>query len=192
MKRFMFLFVLVVIVCFLSSGCGKGEEKAGEASAKKQIESKEKAEDLLLTEKEVTSFIDAYPVFVEITRKKEKEIEPLADKENLLNGVRFAEEFKEYGEELESALGKYGFTLESFGAAFGKIMGAIVYGQMESTTGEMMKKMLDNPNVPEEQKEEIRKNLKETEESAEMKAMKANWEIVKEYKDEIEELFKEK
>ncbi len=192
MKRFMLLFVLFVIVCFLATGCGKGEEKAGETSAKKQVESKEKAEDLLLTEKEVIAFIDAYPVFVEITKQKEKEVEPLADKRSPLSGMKFAEEFKEYAEEIEGALEKYGFTLESFGATHNKILGAIVYSQMESATGGMMKKMLDNPNVPEEQKEEIRKNLKETEESEEMKACKANWEIVEKHKSQIEKLFKEK
>lgn len=190
MKRVVFLSVLFLIVCFLQSGCGKGEEKAGETSAEKKIEKKEEAEDLLLTEKEVIAFIDAYPVFVEITKKKEKEIEPLTDKENLLSGMQFAEEFREYAEEIEGALAKYGFTLESFGATHNKIMSAIVYNQMEAATGEMMKKMLDNPNVPEEQKEEMRKNLKETEESEERKACKENWKIVEKYRSEIENLFK--
>ena len=190
MKKFVFLSVLFLIVCFLSSGCGKGEEKAGETSAEKKIEKKEEAEDLLLTEKEVIAFIDAYPVFVEITKKKEKDIEPLADKENLLSGVRFAEEFREYAEEIEGALAEYGFTLESFGATHGKILSAIVYNQMEAATGEMMKNMLDNPNVPEEQKEELRKSIKEAEESEEMKATKENWKVVEKHMSELENLFK--
>jgi len=129
-------------------------------------------------------------VFVEITKQKEKEIGPLADKEDLLSGMKFAGELKEYKEEIDAALKDYGFTLESFGATHNKILGAIVYGQMESATGEMMKKMLDNPNVPEEQKEEMRKSLKETEESGEMKASKENWKIVEKYRSEIENLFK--
>ena len=191
MKRFMFVFVLFLLVGFLAAGC-KGKEKAGksgETGAVKKAE--EQAEDLLLTEKEVTNFIDAYPVFVEITRKKEKEIEPLTDKENLLSGMQFAEEFKEYAEEIEAALRKYGFTLESFGAAYAKVMGAFFYGQMRGAGG-AMEKLLDNPDIPEEQKEEIRKSLEETEESEEMKATKENWELVKKHKSEIEELFKEK
>jgi type III secretory pathway component EscV len=191
MRKFMYLSVLFLLVGFLATGCkGKGKgEKTGVASTEKKVE--EQAENLLLTEKEVTAFIEAYPVFVEITKKKEKEIEPLTDKENLVSGMQFAKEFEEYAEEIESALGKYGFTLESFGATHNKIMGAIVYSQMESATGEMMKKMLDNPNVPEEQKEEIRKNLKETEESEEIKAAKENWKIVEKYRSEIESLFRD-
>jgi len=189
MKRFMFLSVLLLLGSFVLTGC-KGDKKADETSAEKKIEAKEEAENLLLTEKEVKAFIKAFPVFVEITKQKEKEIGPLADKEDLLSGMKFAGELKEYKEEIDAALKDYGFTLESFGATHNKILGAIVYGQMESATGEMMKKMLDNPNVPEEQKEEMRKSLKETEESGEMKASKENWKIVEKYRSEIENLFK--
>jgi ABC-type glycerol-3-phosphate transport system substrate-binding protein len=190
MKKFMFLFVLFLLVGFFAAGCkGKGKaEKSDVAGAEKKAE--EQAENLLLSEKEVTAFIDAYPVFVEITKNKEKEIEPLKDTENLLSGMRFAKEFEEYAEEIEAALGKYGFTLESFGATYGKIMGAVVYSQM-GETHEGVKKLLDDPNVPEEQKEEIRKSLKEYEESEEMKACKENWKIVEKYRSEIERLFKD-
>lgn len=191
MKRFMFVFVLFLLVGFLAAGC-KGKEKAGKSGETGAGGKPEKqTEDLLLTEKELTNFIDAYPVFIEITKQKEKEVKPLAGNKNPLRGVQFVEEFKEHVEEIEAALGKYDFTLESFGATYNKVLGAIVYSQMESATGEMMKKMLDNPNVPEEQKEEIKKSLKETEESEEMKATKENWEIVKKHKSEIEELFGE-
>jgi len=190
MKRFMFLSVLLLLGSFVLTGC-KGDKKADETSAEKKIEAKEEAENLLLTEKEVKAFIKAFPVFVEITKQKEKEIGPLADKEDLLSGMKFAGELKEYKEEIDAALKDYGFTLESFGAAYAKVMGAFFYGQMGGAN-EAMKKLLDNPNVPEEQKEEIRKNLKETEETKEMKALKENWEIVKKYKGEIENLFKEK
>lgn len=187
MKRFAFLSVLFLIICFLPTCCGKEEEKAAE---EKKIEKKE-VENLYSTEKEVESFIKAFPVFVEITKKKEKDIEPLADKDDFASGMRLTGEFKEYKEEIDAALKDYGFTLESFGAAYGRIMAAYAYGQMAGATEEMMKKMLDNPNVPEEQKEELRKSIKEAEESEEMQATKKNWAIVEKYKGEIEELFKE-
>jgi hypothetical protein len=190
MKRFMFLSVLLLLASFLATGCGKGEEKAGETSTEKRIEKKEEVESLYLTEKEVKAFIKAFPVFAEITRKKGEEVEPLTEREDLVSGVRFAGALKEYQEEIDAALKDYGFTLESFSAVHVKIMGAFVYGQMQGATEEM-KKLLDNPNIPEEQKEEIRKSLKETEESEEAKASKKNWEIVKKYKSEIENLFKE-
>ncbi len=195
MKRFMFLFVLFVIVCFLATGCGKGEEKAGDTSAEKKIEKKEEAENLYLTEKEVKAFIKAFPVFVEITKKKEKEVEPLTDKEDLISGMKFVGEVKEYKEEIGAALKDYGFTFESFASTYGKVLGAIGYGQMAVATEELMKRTLDNPTVPEEQKEEIMKSLKEAkeaEESEEMKATKDNWEIVKKYEDEIINILEEK
>ncbi|MBN1694898.1 hypothetical protein JW879_05815 [candidate division WOR-3 bacterium] len=189
MKRFVLLLVLLLLGGLVLTGC-KGDKKAGETSARKEAAAKEEEENLYLTEQEVKSFIEAYPVFVEIIKRTEQEVKPLADKQSPLSGMQFAEEFKEYAEELEGSLGKYGFTLESFGATYSKILGAIVYSQMESATGGMMKKMLDNPNLSEEQKEEIRKNLKETEESEEMKASKENWKIVEKHMSEIEKLFK--
>lgn len=186
MKRFTFLFVLLLIVGSLATCCKK------ETSAEKKIEKKKEAKNLSLAEKEVKAFIDAYPVFVEITRQKEKEVEPLSGKEDFMSGMRLAGEFKEYKKEIDGALEQYGFTLESFAATYGKILAAYSYGQMAGTTSELMERMLDNPTVPEEKKEEIRKSLKEAKESPEIQASKKNWEIVKEYKDEIENLFKEK
>ena len=186
MRRFMFLFVLLLIVGSFATCCKKEKE----ASVEKKIESKE--ENLYLMEKDVEAFIEAFPVFVEITKQKEKEVEPLSGKEDFISGMRLAGEFKEYKEEIDGALKKYGFKLESFAAAYGKILAAYSYGQMAGTTSELMERMLDNPNVPEEKKEEIRKGLKEAEESPEIQASKKNWKIVKEYKDEIENLFKEK
>jgi hypothetical protein len=192
MKRFMLVPLVLLSVVFLTTGCGgKGDETSGETSSEKNIEKQEEVENLYLTEKEVKAFIKAYPVFVKITEKKKEDIEPLADKEDLISGMKITSEFNEYAEEIDAALKDYGFTLESFSAAYGKIMAAYAYGQMAGAAGEMMKKMLENPNVPEEQKEEIRKSMKEAEESEEMQASKANWEIVKKYQEEIENLLKE-
>ena len=192
MKRFMSVALMILLVVFLTAGCGgKGEETSGQTSSEKKIEKQEEAENLYLTEKEVKAFIKAYPSFVEITEKTKEDIEPFSDKEDLISGMRLTSEFKEYKEEIDAALKDYGFTLETFGAAFGKVMAAYAYGQMAGAAGEMMKKMLENPNVSEEQKEEIRKSMKEAEESEEMQASKANWELVKKYQEEIENLLKE-
>jgi len=193
MKRFMSVGLMILLVVFLTAGCGgKGEEKTGDTSSKKKIEKQEEAENLYLTEKKVKAFIKAYPSFVEITEKTKEDIDPLSGKKDLISGIRITSEFKEYKEEIDAALKDYGFTLETFGAAYGKIMAAYAYGQMAGTAGEMMKEMLDNPDVPEEQKEEIRKSMKEAEESEEMQVSKANWEIVKKYQEELESLLKEK
>ena len=192
MRKFALVVSVLLLAVLLTTGCGgKGEEQSGETSSEKKIEKQEEAENLFLTEKEVKAFIKAYPKFVEITEKKKEDIEPLADKEDLISGMRITSEFKEYKEEIDAALKDYGFTLETFGMAYGKIMAAYAYGQMAGAAGEMMKKMLENPNVSEEQKEEIRKSMKEAEESEEMQASKANWEIVMKYQEEIENLLKE-
>jgi hypothetical protein len=181
MKKFMLVPVALLLVCFMTACCGKGEEKV-----------QEKIENPYLTENDITAFTNAYPVFVEITKKKEAEIGPLAGREDLIGNMKATGEIKEYKAEIDAALKKYGFTLESFSVTHAKIMAAYAYGQMAETSGNVMKKMLENPNLSEEQKEEIRKNMQEAEESEEMKATKKNWEIVKKNKTELENLFKEK
>jgi len=196
MRKFMFVPVLLLLVGFLMTGC-KGEKSAGakeEASAKKKVEKASEEVNLKLTEKELIAFMKAYPVFVDITRKKGKEVEPLAEKDNLLSGMKMAGELKEYAEEVDKALKDYGFTLESFSAVYAKVMSAFAYGKMSEAmdkSKKQMKQMLDNPNMPEEQKEEIREGLKELEESEEMKASKENWKIVKKHEEELTKIIKE-
>jgi len=199
MRRFMFVPLLLLLVGFLITGC-KGEKSAGakeEASAEKKVEKASEEENPKLTEKELIAFMKAYPVFVGITKKKGEEIEPLAEKDNLLSGMKMAGELKEYAEEVDKALKDYGFTLESFSTAHGKVMSAFVYGTMSEamkTSSAEMKKMLDNPDIPEESKEEIRKSLQEmeeTEKSEEMKVNKENWEIVTKHQEELKKIFEE-
>jgi len=196
MRKFMFVPVLLLLVGFLMTGC-KGEKSAGakeEASAEKKVEKASEEENPKLTEKELLAFMKAFPVFVDITRKKGKEIEPLAEKDNLLSGMKMAGELEEYAEEVDKALKDYGFTLESFSAAHVKVMSAFAYGKLSEAmdkSKEQMKQMLNNPNMPEEQKEEIRKGLEDLEESEEIKANKENWEIVKKHEEELTKLFEE-
>jgi type III secretory pathway component EscV len=199
MKKLVFLSLVLLLAFFVLTGCkGEKKEKEADVSTEKKIEEKEEAENLYLTEKEVKAFIEAFPVFVEITKKKEKEVEPLTDREDLLGGIKFAGEIKEYKEEIDAALKDYGFTFESFASAYGKVFSAVAYGEMAKAfeqAGEGMKQMLDNPLLSEEEKEEIRKNLeeaKEAKESEEMKACKENWKIVQKYEDEIIKILGEK
>lgn len=199
MRKFMFVPVLLLLAVFLSTGC-KGEQSSEgkeETSTEKKTDKVWKEVNLKLTEKELMAFMKAYPVFVDITKKKGKEIEPLAEKENLMSGMKMAGELKEYKEEIDKALKDYGFTFESFYETYGKVMGAVFYGTMnevmEQSTAEM-KKMLDNPDIPEESKAEIRESLKEmqeTDESEEAKANKENWNVVKKHKEELQKMFEE-
>lgn len=199
MRRFVFVPVLLLLVIFLVTGC-KGEKSAGakeEVGTEKKIEEASEKVDLKLTEKELIAFMKAYPVFVDITKKKGEEVKPLTEKDNLLSGMRMAGELKEYKDEVDKALKDYGFTFESFSAAYGKVMGAVFYGTlsegMKQSSAEM-KKMLDNPDIPEESKEAIRESLKEmeeTEETEEMKANKENWKIVEKHKEELKKILEE-
>jgi hypothetical protein len=201
MKKFMFLLVLLLIGAFAITGCKKGEKKTDvseETSTEQKTEEKVDAKDLLLSEKEVQSFIKACPVFLEITKKYGKEVEGLATSKNPINDMQILEKYPEYKREIEMSLKEYGFTFESFSATFGKIMGTFAFGEKNKAVAvarDGMKKMLDNPAVPEESKEEVRKNLRELEEeekSEEGQAFKQNWKIVEKYEDQIKAIFEEK
>jgi ABC-type phosphate/phosphonate transport system substrate-binding protein len=200
MRKFMFLLVLLLVGVFTVTGCKKGEKKAAQAEetgTEQKIEKEVKA-DLLLTEKEVQSFLKALPVFLEISKKHGKEVESLTDKENVMTDMRVLQEYTEYKEEFDAALKKYGYTFESFSATFGKVMGTFAFGETSKALGETregMKKLLDNPLVPKESKEEVKKSLKEFEDylkTEEGKAFKENWTIIEKYENEIKALFEKK
>lgn len=197
MKKFVFLLVLLMLGTFATTGCKKAEktaEEARETGIDKRVEEKVKAEKFLLTEQEVQSFIKAYPVFVEICKRHEKEV---SDDVSVLNDARMLQEYGEYKEEFDGALKKYGHTLESFAATFVKVMGTLAFGATTEAMGggaEGMKQMLDNPNLPQESREEIEKSLAKIEEfkkSEEGKACEENWPIVKKYEGELKALFEE-
>ena len=64
--------------------------------------------------------------------------------------------------------------------------------KMATDNIEAMKKMLDTPNLSEEDKEEIRESIKELEEeddSEEAKAYKKNLKILEKYEDDLEVIF---
>lgn len=196
MKRFISLLILLFCISFALTGC-KGSKEASQAEkASADTKTEEEAEttkieELSLTEKEVKSFIEAYPVFMKIAKEVNEEFKGLSDSKSLLKGIKAG---KEYEEKVNRALKEYGFTMEGFIATYGKIMGTFFYmksAEFREKTRENMKEMLKNPAIPEEQKKEIKENLEEMEEeeeSDEIKGYKKNWEIVKKYQDKIEEL----
>ncbi|MEO0292797.1 MAG: hypothetical protein ABIN61_01065 [candidate division WOR-3 bacterium] len=202
MKRFIFLSVVLFLSVFASIGCGKKKEKTKGTEETRIYEKKgQKAEtkDLLLTEKEVELFIKACPTFIEICKRHGKKIENWAEAgdKNLFADMRILEEWREYKDEIDRELKGYGFTFESFFETYSKIISSFFYGQMGQSMGmvrEEMKKMLENPNIPEEQKQEIReslKNLEKEEETEETKALRKNWEVVKKYEKEIKKIFEQ-
>jgi len=197
MKQFKSLVVLLFLLSFAITSC-KGDKKtkeAGETSAEQKIEGKTESEDVLLTEKEVKAFLEAFPIFIKFVNQKEQEVERLPDSKNVLRAMKTGHTFMKYKEELDKALKAYGFTIESFVLTQAKVMGTFAYMQLDEArkaSKENMQEMLNNPNIPEAQKNEIKNELKELEESEETKEIadyKENCKIVTKYQDEIESLF---
>lgn len=198
MKRFLSIIALIIFITFTLTGCQAGDQgsEAQPAETEETTEAETDTEDLLLTENEVKSFIEAHPVFYKITKEKMEELEKAGESKNVFQALRGSKEYEEYVKDVNKALDKYGFNIQSFSNAYQKVMSAYFYMQTQKgreQSKENMKKMLENPNIPKEQKKEIQKSLddlEEAEESEEVKAIKKNWEIVKKYKEEIENLDK--
>ncbi len=197
MKQFKSLVVLFFLLSFAITSC-KGDKKtkgAGETSAEQKIEGETESEDILLTEKEVKAFLEAFPVFTEFVNQKEQEVERLPDSKNVLTAMKTGHAFMKYKEELDKILKAYGFTTESFVSTHVKVMGTFAYMQLDEArkaAKENMQEMLNNPNISEAQKNEIKNELKELEKSEETKEIadyKENCKIVTKYQDEIKRLF---
>jgi hypothetical protein len=196
MKRFTFFVVLFLILSFLLVGCGGGQDSPSEEPSGK-IEEKVKAKDMddfLLTEKEIKSYLKAAPAYVKVMKELSEKYEGISTK-NVMRGAVAA---KKALREINSTLKPYGFTMESFFVVQTKVLGT--YGYMMGLEAKeqakknipQLKKMLNNPNITEEQKEDIKKSIEELEkedDSEEAKAYRKNMKIVKEYKDKLDDLF---
>lgn len=200
MKKFALLFVLLLLVSGLFVECRRGEETPAPGIGKK-IGSKLKfdnTEELLITENEVKAFIKAYPDFIETAEKEGEKLKGIGGKD-LLKAMRGGRQALKSVKKINKVLKPHGFTIESYMKTYAKIFGT--YGYMMGLEAKKlakgniksMKALLDNPNIPEEQKEEIREAIKELEkedDSEEAKAYKKNIRIIKKYKEDLEALFK--
>lgn len=200
MKKFALLFVLLLLVSGLFVECRRGEETPAPGIGKK-IGSKLKfdnTEELLITENEVKAFIKAYPDFIETAEKEGEKLKGIGGKD-LLKAMRGGRQALKSVKKINKVLKPHGFTIESYMKTYAKIFGTYSYmmgleaKKLAKGNIKSMKALLDNPNIPEEQKEEIREAIKELEkedDSEEAKAYKKNIRIIKKYKEDLEALFK--
>jgi hypothetical protein len=198
MKRLTSIFIVLLLASLLLVSCRGGDSPAG-GIGKKGTEKLEfdNADELELTESEVKAFIKAFPAFKEAAEKEGEKLEGIS-KKGVLGAMKGGKEYLKSAEKLNKVLKPYGFTMDTFLATFGKVMGTYGYKmglemkKMAKDNIEAMKKMLDNPSLSEEEKEEIRKSIKELEEeddSEEAKAYKKNLKILEKYEGELEVIF---
>jgi len=199
MKKFTYLFVIFILFSFLLVNCRKGESGTpAEESEKKTAEEVKSsdADDLLLTDKEVKSFIKAYPVFKKATEKAGKKFEGKEPK-SVLGAMKTGKDAQKYYKRLNADLKPYGFTTESFMETYGKVMGSysmMMMGDIDKLYDSQIKNLketLKTPNIPDETKKEIKESIKELEEqknSEESEAFKKNIDILKKYEEELKEL----
>jgi len=200
MKKFALLFVLLLLVSGLFVDCRRGEDTPAPGIGKKIGRKLEfdNADDMLLTDKEVKAFIKAYPDFMKIAEKEGEKLKGIGGKD-LLKAMKGGRQALKSVKKINKALKPHGFTIESYMKTYAKIFGTYGYMMMGETKKlakgniKSMKALLDNPNIPEEQKEEIREAIKELEkedDSEEAKAYKKNIRIIKKYKEDLENLLK--
>lgn len=198
MKRLTWILVILLLSSVLLVNCRRGDSPAG-GIGKKITEKLEfdETDELELTEKEVKAFIKAFPAFKEVAEKEGEKLEGLS-KKGVFGAMKGGKEALKSAEKINKVLKPYGFTMETFLQTFGKIMGTYGYTmaleakKLAKDNVEAMKKMLENPMVSDEEKEEIRESIEELEkedDSEEAKAYKKNVKILEKYQDELEEVF---
>ena len=200
MKRLTWIVVILLFASLMLVGCRGGDSPAG-GIGKKGTEKLEfdDADELELTEKEIKAFIKAFPAFKETAEKEGEKFEALS-KKGFFGAMKTGKEALKVQKKFNKVLKPYGFTFESFTMTFAKVMGT--YGFMMGLEAkklakdniEAMKKMLDNPMLSEEEKEEIKESIEELEkmdDSEEAKAYKKNIKLLEKYKDELDKLFEE-
>ena len=199
MKRFIILFTVLFLISSLFVGCRRAAESPVEEVTRKTEGKTEfsDTDDVLLTEKEVKAFIKAHPVFVEVAKKEGEKFEGI-DK-NVFKALKGGRQAVKSVKKINKALKPYGFDMESFMVTYGKIMGTVAYKmgleakKLAKGNIKSMKDLLDNPNIPEDQKESIRESIEELEkedDSEEAKAYRKNIPILEKYKVDLEMLFK--
>lgn len=200
MKKFALLFVFLLLVSFIFVDCKRGGDSPIPGIGKKIGKKLEfdNTDDLLVTENEVKSFVKAHPVFMETAKKEGEKLEGLAGK-NVLKAMKGGRQAIKSVNKINKALEPYGFTIETYMKTYGKIFGTYAYmmgleaKKLAKGNIKSMKAMLDNPNIPEEQKEDIRESIKELEkedDSEEAKAYEKNIKIIDKYKDDLDNLLK--
>lgn len=191
--------ILLVLLCvfFVNAvGCKK-EMETTEASTVKKNTEKVKFTDtggLLLTEEEVRSFVEAVPAFKKVLKKEgfndtDKNIF-IAFQSRNTSMINF--------DSINNALKPYGFDLEGFLSTYGKIKGTYNYMMKLETNKtsradiKRMKELLEKPYIDEEQKEQMKKLIKETEDeekTEEAMVYRKNMLIVKKYGDKLKMFF---
>ena len=200
MKRFAWILVILLVVSLLLVGCRRGDSPA--SGIGKKVTGKlefDDVDDLEQTDKEIKAFIKAFPVFKETAEKEGQKLDALS-KKGLFGTMKGGKEALKVQKKFDKVLKPYGFTFEAFAMTLAKVMATYGYSmgleaeKLAKDNIETMKKMLDNPMLSDEEKEEIRESIEELEKgevSEEMKAFKKNAKVLKKYKDELEELFEE-
>lgn len=200
MKRLTWILVILLLASFLLVNCRRGDSPAG-GIGKKITEKLEfdDTDELELTENEVKAFIKAFPAFKKAAEEEGEKLESIS-KKGPVGAVTGGRQYVKSAKKLNKVLKPYGFSMESFLQTFGKVMASYGYKMTLETQklakeniGEM-KKMLDNPMLSEEDKDEIRESIKELEEmedSEEAKAYKKNLKILEKYDDELQVVFDE-
>jgi hypothetical protein len=191
--------VLLLLSALLVNCRGRGESPIPGVGKKtgEKLEFDD-TDELLLTDNEVKSFIKALPEFKEAVEKEGEKLKGL-DADNIFSAYKSGKKAMKSLKKVNKVLAPYGFTIETFMKTYAKIAGTFGYmmaieaKKLAKGNIENMKSLLDNPNIPEDQKEEIRESLKELEEmddSEEGKAYRKNIKIINKYEDELKELFK--
>lgn len=190
MKR---IFALTVLCVLCLSMCGAPEEASDVTSA----EPKTGAEIAYasLTEMEIQMFIKTYPVIKEEVEKAGKKFAPEGEATDMMSALNQMGTINMEVAGLDAKLKASGTSWEEFFGAMSKVTMAMGASMMVEQKEELAKAKadLDDPSIPEAQKEMMKGMLESLDETMKMydKVPQQNIELVKKYWKDLDKIFED-
>ena len=190
MKR---LFAFVVLCVLMLSVCGAPEEAADVTPA--EPETAEEIAFAPLSEMEIQKFLKTYPMVKDEVEKAGKKFEAEGEATDVMSALSQMGKMNVEVAGLDAKLKAAGMSWEEFYSAMAKVWmatGASVMVEQKEEF-EKAKEELNDPNIPEAQREMMKGMLEGLEEQFKVfdKVPQQNIDIVKKYWDELDKLFEE-
>jgi acyl-CoA reductase-like NAD-dependent aldehyde dehydrogenase len=185
------MLALICLLTLFAVYCGAPEDKT-EVVTEGPGDSKEYAYQAL-TEIEIQKFMKAYPVAKVEIDKAGKRLDAGEDATDILGAFGHIAQLNTEIAGLDAKMKAAGMSWQDFSKAMAKIMMAAGAMAMAEQKGELdkAKAELNDPNIPEAQREMMKAMLKGLDEAMKMyeKVPQQNIDLVKKHWDELDELF---
>lgn len=183
MKAFSFL-LIVMLISLLVLGCGgDSKQDSDDSGAFSDDKATSNFEHVKLTEDQMDHYVKVHQKFVEVSKEVVEEHEQYENKDDFMTALKAMKMGRKYGKQYQKILKSEGFSEKEFGNVHGTITeiwgilwqqkifasigGGKGIGGLADHSITMMESMLNNPNIDDETKENLEKQIEEAKSSRE-------------------------